>query len=71
MWYAAVPVPDTPSVHCITVADQRYVYSWGDQSTDLSMRKVTILTGQAFYSDSSEEDEMVEGETVPTMQMRE
>lgn len=35
------------------------------------MRKVTILTGQAFYSDSSEEDEMVEGETVPTMQMGE
>lgn len=25
MWYAAVPVPDTPSVHCISVADQRYI----------------------------------------------
>lgn len=34
------------------------------------MRKVRILTGQAFYFDNSEEDEMVGGETVPTMQMR-
>lgn len=25
MWYAAVPVPDAPSVHCISVADQRYI----------------------------------------------
>ncbi|KAG8312195.1 hypothetical protein J6590_028428 [Homalodisca vitripennis] len=69
MWYSAVPVPDTHSVHyCATVTDQRYIIV-GETSTDLSMRKVRILKGQAFDSDSSDEDEMVEGEPVPTLQI--
>ncbi|KAG8320231.1 hypothetical protein J6590_073051 [Homalodisca vitripennis] len=69
MWYSAVLVPDTHSVHyCATVADQRYIIV-GETSTDLSMRKVRILKGQAFDSDSSDEDEMVEGEPVPTLQI--
>lgn len=68
MWYSAVPVPDTHSVHCVSVADQRYLIV-GETSTDLFKRKVRILKGHAFDSDSSDEEEIVEEEPVSPLQI--
>lgn len=68
LWYSAVPVPDTHSVHCVTVTDQRYIIV-RETSTDLAMRKVRILKGLAFDSDISDENEEVEEEPVPTLQI--